>query len=95
MVPHVRDVAFPRSFDQWYFIANRARLGEDSAKESRLQWRRVDSFFHMWHNTEFFSVPSSVRRALYPGLPAGWSEVEAPEYLCLPTPSVMAYISRR
>ena len=93
VAPNANLVAFPRPFDTWYSIADRARWGEDSARESRLRWRRVDNFFHMWHSTEFFSVPSAARRGLYPALPPDWSSLEAPEHLCVPTPSVMAYVS--
>ena len=93
--PGVRLVAFPRPFDRWYSIADRVRWGDNSAKESRLRWRRVDNFFHMWHTTEFFAVPLSARGRLYPALPNGWDAIEAPQYLCVPTPSVMAYVAAR
>ena len=73
-------VAFSNPFDSWYSVANRARWGEDAARESRLRWRRVDDFFYMCHITEIFSVPSAVRRGMYPALPPDWSTVEAPEY---------------
>ena len=93
IVPDARLVAFPRHFDSWYSVADRAWWGEDSARESRLRWRRVDDFFHMWHSTELFSVPSAARRGLYPGLPSDWPSLEAPEYLCVPTPSTLAYVA--
>lgn len=63
--------------------------------ERCLRRPRVDSFFYMWHKTQFFAVSSSARSALYPGLPAGWMEIKALEYLCVPPPSVMAYVSAR
>ena len=47
----------------------------------------------MWHSTEFFSVPSAARRGLYPGLPSDWPSLEAPEYLCVPTPSALSYVA--
>ena len=49
--------------------------------------------FHMWHSTEFFSVPGAARRGLYPGLPPDWPSLEAPEYLCVPTPSALPYVA--
>ena len=93
IVPDVRLVALPRPFDSWYSVADRARWGEDSARESRLRCRRVDDFFHMWHSTVFFSVPSAARRGLYPRLPSDWPSLEAPEYLCVPTPSALTYVA--
>ena len=83
----------PSRFDSWYSVTDRSRWGEDSARESRLRWRRLDDVFHMWHSTELFSVPSAARRGLYPRLPADWSSLEAPEYLCVPTPSALAYVA--
>ena len=91
--PDVCFVAFPRPFDSWYNFGNRARWGEDAARESRLHWRRVDDFFHMSHNTEFFSVFRAAPGGLYPALPLDWSTFEAPEYLYVPTPSAMAYVA--
>ena len=93
IVPNARSVAFPQPFDSWYSFADRARWGKDLERESRLRWRRVDAFFHMWHSTEFFSAPSVARRGLYPGLPSDWPGLEALEYLCEPTPSALAYVA--
>ena len=44
---HLQLVAFPRSFDWWYNVADRVQWGDNSAKESLLQWRRADAHFHM------------------------------------------------
>ena len=93
IVPDVRLVVFPRPFDSWCSVADRTRRGEDSVRESRLRWRRVDDLFHMWHSTEFFSVPSAARRGLYPGLPSDWASFEAPKYLFVPTPTALAYVA--
>lgn len=93
--PHADLIAFPRPCSEWYSIADRRRWGEDSARESRLRWRTSDHFFHLWHCTEFFSVPVRVRPSLYPALPTDWASYEAPEHLCVPTPSVMAYVASR
>ena len=62
IAPDVRFVAFPRTFDSCYSVENRGRWGGDSARESRLRWRRVDDFFHMWHSTEFLLASSAARR---------------------------------
>ena len=67
--------------------------GGYSARESRLRWHHVDDFFHMWQSTEFFSVPNASRRGLYPGLLSDWPSHEAPEYLCVSTPSALAYVA--
>ena len=93
IVADVRLVAFPLPFDSWYSVVDRAQWGEDSAPESRLRWRRVDDFFHMWHSTAFFSVLSAARRGLYPRLPSDWPSLEAPEYLCVLTPGALAYVA--
>ena len=93
IVPEVHLGDFPRPFDIWYSVADRERWGEDSAHESRLHWRRMDDVFHMWHSTAFFSVPSAARQGLYPGLPSDWPSLEAPEYLCVPTPSTLPYVA--
>lgn len=37
IAPDVRLVAILRPFDSWYSVANRARWGEDMARESRLR----------------------------------------------------------
>lgn len=49
----------------------------------------MDNLFHMWHNTEFFSVHSK----LYPSFHLGWSILAAPKHLFVSTPSVVAYVS--
>ena len=89
----VRLVDFPRPFHIWYSVVDRARWGEDWACEGWLRRNGVDDFFHMWHSTTFFSVPSAARRGLYPGPPSNWPSLKAPEYLCVPTPSPLAYVA--
>ena len=54
--------------------------------------------FHMWHSTQFFSVPSAARWGLFPGevnigFPPDCPCFYAPEYLCAPTPSAIAYVA--
>lgn len=93
--PTVHLVAFPRPFGCWYRVVNPAPWGDNAVKEGRLRWRSPINFFHMWHTTEFLSVPTSDLGRLYPPLPTGWSTLEAPEHLCVPTSSVLAYISAR
>ena len=46
-----------------------------------------------WDATEsYFKVPFDLRFQYYPqGFPA-WKDYEAPEYLCVPTPAVYAYL---
>ena len=81
IVPDVRLVAFLQPFASWYSVSDRVRWSGDSGRESRLRWRRVDNSFHMWHSTEFFSVPSAARRGMYPALPPDCPSLEAAEYL--------------
>ena len=47
----------------------------------------------MCHRTEFFAVSLSARCPPYPSLPDGWRELEVPQYLCVPTPSALAYVA--
>lgn len=60
-----------------------------------MRGRHVDSFLHMWHTADFLSVPFSVRVRTYPALPNELSNLEAPQYICVPTLSAMAYVSAR
>ena len=88
-------MAFPLPFDRRYSMADCFRWGKNSAKESRRRWCRTDAFFHMWHTMEFFAVPLSARERLYRALSREWSELEAPQYLCVPTPSALACVATR
>lgn len=38
-------------------------------------------------------MPSAALRGLYPALPSNWTTFEALEYLCVPTPSAIAYVA--
>ena len=53
----------------------------------------MDDFFHIWQNSELFSVLSAARLGLYPAIPSDWSTFEAPTHLCVPTPTTMAYVA--
>lgn len=49
----------------------------------------------MWHTMELFSVPLLCWGRLYPALPMGWHDLEVLQYLCIPTPSALAYVASR
>lgn len=93
--PGVKLVAFPRPFEHWYSIPDRVLRSESSAKESRLRWKHLNSFFHMCHTAEFFYVPLSARGRLYSAPPNRWSDLGAPQYLCVPTLRMLAYVYAR
>ena len=76
-------------------MADRVRLGENSTKESLLRWRRTDASFRMWHTTEFLARPLSALGRLYSSFPREWSNLEAPRYLFVATPSAVAYVAAR
>ena len=49
----------------------------------------------MRHTTELLAVPPSVRGQLYPALPRGCNDLEASQYVCVPTPSALPYVPAR
>ena len=49
----------------------------------------------MCYTTKFLAVPLSPGGRFYPALPREWSELGAPQYLCITTPSVLAYGAAR
>ena len=88
--PRLDLVKFDRPFDRLYFFRERRRHGSNVAFESRLRHR--EKLLIGWHNVEVHSVPRRFRRSLYAPLPDKW--VPAPQFLCVPTPPVLAYYGR-
>ena len=43
--------------------------------------------------TRFSRFPAQRDGVCIPGLPSDWPSLEAPEYLCIPTPSALAYVA--
>lgn len=82
--------AFGRPATEMHFLNDGQWYGADAATGSQIGYL-CDASFANWHNTEFFDVPRSHRDSLYCGPYTGWKDVEALEYLCVPTASVYAY----
>lgn len=93
--PSVNLVAFKQPFYRMYWISIRVGWSEDAPQESRLRCCVNDQYFYMWHCTRFFLVLTCERPRLYQTLPTSWVDVEAPEDLCVPTPTIIAYTGRR
>ena len=99
--PHIELLCYGReAFHGIYWTKNRKVFGEDASSESRIRHRwlrpRYDwpcPTMFTWDATgSYFKVPFDLRFQYYPqGFPA-WKDYETPEYLCVPTPAVYAYL---
>ena len=98
---HIELLCYGReAFHGLYWTKNRKLFGEDASSVShilhrwlrpRYDWPCLTMF--TWNATgSYFKVPFDLRFQYYPqGFPA-WKDYETPEYLCVPTPAVYAYL---
>ena len=99
--PHIELLCYGReAFHGIYWTKNRKVFGEDASLESRIRHRWLRSRYDWPYPTMFtwdatvsyFKVPFDLRFQYYPqGFPP-WKDYETPEYLCVPTPTVYAYL---
>lgn len=78
-----------------YWTSNRIGMGEDAARKSRLGSRVSGQYFHIWHCTKSFLVPTSEKTRFYPTLPTDCVDPEAPKDVWVPTQTILAYSGRR
>ena len=85
-------VAFTLPIGRLFWL-NRQRWGDFAADDARMRTRR-DGSFATTFNAEYWNVPTARRRHLYPQWYPQWQVLEAPRFLCVPTPAVYYYFGR-
>lgn len=81
-------VALEQPFDRVFWTSTCIGWSEDAALESRLRCLANDQCIHMWHYTEFFTVPTSERPRLYSTLLTYWIGLDALRDICVRTPTI-------
>lgn len=94
-VPFVRLVEFSAPVRPMVLYFQKLSIGRRFRQGEPLAVATYGNLFPNVAELRFFPVPSSMRRTLYSGLHAGWSNIEALQYLCVSILSVMAYIYTR